>query len=203
MNKMIANFERLWALELVSRLGSVTAAAAELSISQPALSRKLLLLAEELGFALLARQGRRVAVTERASALLASVRPAFAVLDAFASRTAAIGGQQQLIVFPLRDPHLMKQVTSELESLRAPYANRVEVSSFEVARVLIRGAYGFGYLPERVALEDLRRGVLQRMGRLFGEHLAVCSSHPVYLRAHGDVVRQLAALVSNIARPPW
>src|SRR5579883_1085117 len=82
MNKLVAHFERLWALEQVSRLGSVSAAAAALAVSQPALSRKLAVLADELGFALLERRGRHVALSERAAALLGAVRPAFAALDA-------------------------------------------------------------------------------------------------------------------------
>lgn len=289
MNKMIANFERLWALELVSRLGSVTAAAAALAISQPALSRKMALLGEELGFALFVRRGRNLILTERAAALLTSVRPAFATLDAcwaqqagpgrrrcvrigivesmavyllprvlhqlhqhlpeaelrfqiatsadielwtrdgqldcglsigqrlrkdltqvelyrdsfafFGPGAVTPGGPQQLVVFPLRDRRLMRQVLSELGSLRIPYANRVEVSSFEVARVLIRGAYGYGYLPERVALEDLRHGLLRRIGRPFGEHLAVFSSNPVFQRAHRDLACKLAGLIGSISRP--
>jgi DNA-binding transcriptional LysR family regulator len=287
---MIANFERLWALEQVSRLGSVTAAAAALSISQPALSRKLTVLAEELGFALMMRRGRHVLLTERAVALLATVRPAFAALDAswakqagpgrslrvrvgivesmavyllprllvqlqqhlpdaelrfqiapsaevesmtrdgrldcglsiaqrlrkdlaqielyrdsfalFAPGAASRGGVMQLIVFPLRDRRMMKQVAAQIDAQRIPYSSRVEVSSFEVARVLIRGAYGYGYLPERVASEDVHHGLLRRLGTPFGEHLAVFSSHRTFLRAHRDVVRRLAALVSTIARTP-
>lgn len=290
MNKMIANFERLWALELVSRLRSVTAAAAALAISQPALSRKLGLLADELGFPLLTRCGRSVVLTERAVALLATVRPAFATLDAcsaqqegagsrlcvrvgivesmavyllprllgqlqqhlpnaelrfqiatsadiesmtkdgrlecgisiaqrlrkdltqiemyrdsfafFAPCATNIEGMKQLIVFPLRERRMMQQVIIALSALRIPYATRIEVSSFEVARALIRGAYGVGYLPERVAKDDLHHGSLRRLGRPFGEHLAVFSSHPAFLRRHGGLVRTLSGLVSSIARAP-
>ncbi len=289
MNKLIANFERLWALDLVCRLGSVSAAAAALAISQPALSRKLAVLADELGFALLEKRGRHVALTDRAMALLPMVRSAFATLDAcwegqedagrrrlaarigivesiavyllprmlsqlyyrfpdvefrfqiaasddietmtkdgrldcgisisrrlrkdigqidlyhdtfafFATGTAGTAGLTELIAFPLRDRPMMKQVNEELSALRIAYVNRVEVSSFEVARALIRGAYGFGYLPERVALEDLRHGSLRRIGRGFGEHMGVFSSNPTFLRARRELVCPLVEFVGGVAR---
>ncbi len=54
----------------VARLGSISAAAARLNIAQPALSRQLHKLEQELGVALLLRHGRGVTLTQAGAVLL-------------------------------------------------------------------------------------------------------------------------------------
>jgi LysR family nitrogen assimilation transcriptional regulator len=61
---------RLRAFLLASRLGSVSRAAAELRIAQPALSRQIRKLEAELGVTLLVREGRGVRSTEAGEALM-------------------------------------------------------------------------------------------------------------------------------------
>ncbi|MEN9773578.1 MAG: hypothetical protein RL322_648 [Pseudomonadota bacterium] len=60
---------RLKAFMLASRLGSMSRAAAELRIAQPALSRQIRKLEQELGVPLLVREGRGVRKTEAGEAL--------------------------------------------------------------------------------------------------------------------------------------
>src|SRR6185369_8264563 len=55
----------------VARVGSFNKAAAQLNVAQPALSRQLKKLEDELGVQLLIRNGRGVELTEAGSVLLA------------------------------------------------------------------------------------------------------------------------------------
>lgn len=68
----------------VARLGSFNRAAAQLHIAQPALSRQLQKLEEELGVQLLTRSGRGVELTEAGAVLLAQAEVLVAQFDATA-----------------------------------------------------------------------------------------------------------------------
>ncbi|MGW4896284.1 LysR family transcriptional regulator [Kitasatospora sp. NPDC004240] len=72
---------RLAQFAAVARLEHVTRAAALLAVPQPTLSRAVARLEEELGVALLARQGRTVRLTRAGRMLLASVERALAELE--------------------------------------------------------------------------------------------------------------------------
>lgn len=67
--------ERLRQLEAIARLGTVSAAARELHLSQPALSRSIARLEQELGVELLERSGRRVEVGDAGQVVLEYARP--------------------------------------------------------------------------------------------------------------------------------
>ena len=64
----------LRALDAVARLGSVTRAAAELNITRSAVSHQLRFLEQELGFAVVERDGRGVALTPRGESLFLAQR---------------------------------------------------------------------------------------------------------------------------------
>ena len=68
--------------EAVARLNHVTRAAAELHVAQPALSKQLRDLEDELGVALFDRVGRRVRLTEAGEALLPHARAVIAQVEA-------------------------------------------------------------------------------------------------------------------------
>lgn len=67
--------ERLRQLEAVARLGTVSAAARELHLSQPALSRSIARLEQDLGVELLERSGRRVGIGRAGMVALEYARP--------------------------------------------------------------------------------------------------------------------------------
>jgi len=67
--------EKLRQLEAVARLGTVSAAAEELHISQPALSRSLARLERDLGTELLERSGRHVQISRAGKVVLEYARP--------------------------------------------------------------------------------------------------------------------------------
>lgn len=68
------NFEQLRQLDAVARLGTISAAAIRLRISQPALSRSLARLESELGAQLLDRRGKSVTMSAAGEAALECVR---------------------------------------------------------------------------------------------------------------------------------
>ena len=71
---MSLRLRQLEALTAVSNNGSITAAAAELGISQPAVSRLLADLGKELGFSLFNRQDGRLVPTQEVRFILSDIR---------------------------------------------------------------------------------------------------------------------------------
>ena len=64
------NIEQLRYFEAVARLGTISAAASELSVTQPALSRSIARLEKELGLELFDRKGKRVLINAAGEELL-------------------------------------------------------------------------------------------------------------------------------------
>ncbi|MEP3347303.1 MAG: LysR substrate-binding domain-containing protein [Litoreibacter sp.] len=93
----IPSTSSLQALATFARLGSITATAEALSVTQSAISHKLKALEEQLGFPLMRREGRGVRLTERARHYVAEIAPALDTL-ARASQTQALSGSLTLNV---------------------------------------------------------------------------------------------------------
>jgi len=74
--RSLPSIASLRALEALDRLGSATAAAAELSLTQSAVSRQLKTLEESIGHPILTREGRGVRLTPEAADYAARVRGA-------------------------------------------------------------------------------------------------------------------------------
>lgn len=77
----IENYDQLAMFSLVARERSFTRAAAQLGMSQPALSRSMRQLEERLGIRLLARTTRSVSPTEAGEQLLRVIAPRFEEID--------------------------------------------------------------------------------------------------------------------------
>lgn len=92
----------LRALEALDRLGSATAAAEELSMSQSAVSRQLQTLEAQLGIGLIIRQGRRMVLTPEAADYAAEVRAALQkIMQATLKVTVnPAGGSLNLAILP-------------------------------------------------------------------------------------------------------
>ena len=71
----------LRALEAVARLGSFTAAARELNLTQTAISHQIRILEERLACRVLLISSRAVALTEEGEIYLAAVRPSLKALE--------------------------------------------------------------------------------------------------------------------------
>ena len=68
----------LRACEAVARTGSVSAAAAELHVTHPAISKQIALLEEDMGCALFERTGNRIRLTDAGQELYAGLKPPMA-----------------------------------------------------------------------------------------------------------------------------
>jgi LysR family transcriptional regulator, glycine cleavage system transcriptional activator len=92
------NLLALVALEAVARLGSVTRAAAELHLTQSAVSHRLHGLQRELAVPLLERDGRGVALTAEARELARAASAALTQLNAAIALVSAAGREQVLSI---------------------------------------------------------------------------------------------------------
>ena len=105
--RFLPSISALLAFEAVARLGSATGAAAELSLTQSAISRQLKTLEEQLGVALLTRTGRQLTLTSAGQAYVKEVREILNRL-AHASvsvRTNPTGGVLNLAILPAFGMH--------------------------------------------------------------------------------------------------
>ncbi|OYU83945.1 MAG: LysR family transcriptional regulator [Burkholderiales bacterium PBB5] len=100
---MLTNMRRLPlntlpAFLAVARLGSVRAAADELHLTHSAVSQQLRLLEDQLGFALFARQGRRLRINDAGTLMQRAAESALAQLDNAGQEAAALasGARQHL-----------------------------------------------------------------------------------------------------------
>jgi len=97
----------LTAFEAVARLGSVTEAAAELSLTQSAVSRQILKLEEQLGSALFERQRKRLILTAHGSRYAEEIRAALSQINnaTIALQANPDGGALNLAILPSFGTH--------------------------------------------------------------------------------------------------
>lgn len=94
--------QALRAFEAIDRLGSATAAAREMNLTQSAVSRQLRTLEEQLGVTLFHREGRALRLTPQAQEFARTVRDALDRIaqGALALRLAPRGGALHLAILP-------------------------------------------------------------------------------------------------------
>lgn len=85
--------QNLRAFVLVAETGSFSAAAEKLHLTQPAVSKRVALLEEQLGAALFDRIGRNISLTEAGQALLPHARSVQQALDAAAQSVRDLSGE--------------------------------------------------------------------------------------------------------------
>ncbi len=122
--------------------GSFSRAAERLRVSQPAISRRILMLEEELGFPLLDRLPRKVVLTEQGRAML----PAFRDLVRLAADTGML--VEQLSAERARLPRIgvaVYAVQPERSALLAEFEATYPTASFEIetgyTRALLHGLW--------------------------------------------------------------
>jgi molybdate transport repressor ModE-like protein len=139
--------------------GSITAAAASLGFSQPAVSQHLRRAEARIGMPLIARSGRGVRLTEAGRVLARHARTVTTALDAAASELAELSGLRagrvRLAAFPTASSTLVPQVLRRLQAthpgigvgyLEAEPPEAVEAVRAERADLAIT----FGYPGDRV-----------------------------------------------------
>lgn len=99
IHALIPPLSSLQALDSLSRTGSITRTAGELSLTQSAISHKLKALEAQLGFPILHRDGRGVRLSHRARAYASEIAPALEILGR-ASDSDQVAGSLNLNVAP-------------------------------------------------------------------------------------------------------
>lgn len=94
--RFLPSINSLLALEAVDRLGSATAAAADLSLTHSAVSRQLRVLEDQIGVSLFARTGRNLRLSPAGAAYARSVRTCLNDLARASLRVKASGARDSL-----------------------------------------------------------------------------------------------------------
>lgn len=113
------NLRALHTFETVSRHLSVAAAAAELGVTQSAVSHQLRLLGEIVGERLIQKNGRGIALTEAGQGLARRLQPAFAEIDR--SLSEAIGGTRDRVRLAICSSFAQAWLTPRLQSFYAAH----------------------------------------------------------------------------------
>lgn len=105
--RFLPSIPSLLALEALDRLNTASAVAAELSQTQGAVSKQLKVLEDQLGVALLVREGNRLTLTPAARDYVAEVRKALRILSdaSLTLRANPRGGALNLAILPAFGMH--------------------------------------------------------------------------------------------------
>lgn len=105
--RYLPSIAALTALEAVARLGTASAAAEELSLTQGAISRQIRALEDQLGVSLMLRERQRMTPTPAALDYVAEVRKALSILSsaALTLKTNPLGGNLNLAILPAFGVH--------------------------------------------------------------------------------------------------
>lgn len=157
--RYLPSISALLAFEAVARLGSATGAAQELTLTQSAVSRQLKTLEDQLGVALLRRQGRGLVLTDEGRAYVREIRVLLQRLAqaSIAASTNPAGGTLNLAILPAFGMHWLAprlrdfarghpEVTVNLSTRLAPFD--FNTSLFDAAIHFGREDWaGVEYLP--------------------------------------------------------
>ncbi len=178
----------------VAEAENVTRAALRLHVSQPALSRQVRDLEDELGFALLLRTAKSVSLTEAGRVFLSEARAVLQRADEAvkAARAVAVGGSGELHVGYAPSPTVrllppaLRAFQAELPQVRVKLH---DLSTEEMIAGLREGRLQLAILvkPIRAMLRGLRFEALERDAL----RLAVAPGHPLARRR--SVTRAQAA----------
>lgn len=146
------DLQKLYYFRTVAKLEHMTQAARELKIAQPALSKTIGMLEEELGVPLFDRQGRRIRLNAYGRTYLEYVETALAALEEGRRRIADMAGMERGTV------HLatvtMKRFAELLGAFRSAYPavtiRVTQTSPEQMPAILQSGSIDFGYTPSRI-----------------------------------------------------
>lgn len=142
--------------------GSITRAAEQLDIAQPALSQALVRMEKELGVKLFERSRRGAVLTPAASAIIDDLRASLARIDAATQRARAIGAKRAgRLIIGFVSTALFGTLPRALDRMQArhPGVDMVlrEMSNAEQALALQRGEIDIGLLHTPVSIQGNMR----------------------------------------------
>ncbi|QXH33692.1 LysR family transcriptional regulator [Pseudomonas muyukensis] len=142
--------------------GSITRAAEQLDIAQPALSQALVRMEKELGVKLFERSRRGALLTPAASAIIDDLRASLANIDAATQRARAIGAKRAgRLIIGFVSTALFGTLPRALDRMQArhPGVDMVlrEMSNAEQALALQRGEIDIGLLHTPVSIQGNMR----------------------------------------------
>ncbi len=200
-----ATLRQLQALEAVERLGSVTAAAQWLHLTQPAISAAIKQLEAACGMALVEPRGRGIAVTEAGQAVTRAARAVLGEIESLGEELDALrgvrGGRLRLAAVSTAKyfvPHLLAQFNRFFPriELQLRVANRqavLDALSDAQADLVIMGTP-----PDRLACVSypfadnplsMVASVQHRLSRRRGLQLSELAGEPFLVRERGSGTR--------------
>ncbi|MCC7228202.1 MAG: LysR family transcriptional regulator [Burkholderiaceae bacterium] len=120
--KPTLNLRQVESFYAVMRTGTVIAAAQQLNVTQPVVSRAISLLETRIGYKLFERKGRRLVATPEGHAFFREAEPIFGSLDRLAQASQDIrsqrGGELRIGSMPSLSQSLLPRVTTRFLSSR-------------------------------------------------------------------------------------
>ena len=187
---------QLRALMAVDDAGSFALASAQTGLSQPALHRSTRDIEEQLGVALLVRQGRTVRPTAAATRLLRFARLARAELDAGIDELRALraqGGRLRIGTMPVARAAILPRALARFASMQPDAAINV-----------VEGTYGDLLSRLREGELDLLLGALRDpapVADVMQEPLF--TDHPAIVGRSGHPLAKRSFAFEELARYPW
>jgi LysR family glycine cleavage system transcriptional activator len=195
MRDALPSLGALRAFALVAEAGSLTAAAARLNITQPALSRRLRELEAELGVALVQRGANALRLTEEGARYAAAIEEGFARIR---KATEALGARPMA---PLR----VRAYTTWAQRWLIPRLARFSArhAGLQVEVATSTAAVDFGRDPVDAAIRTAPGDAPPAPGATRLQAIAVAPfAAPALARAHGGVAG-LTLLGSRVRREDW
>ena len=182
----VPSIRTLIAFESVVRLGGVTAAARELNVTQPAISRYLTSLEARLGVAVFERAERRLKLTQHGQEFHASIQAALVDLHAACHRartkvsTVTIACTQELSVLALRPNFVrLKRSLSDCVDIRILPCDYDTISLLQPKGIDIIFEYSAPGREDAESVLFLKEEVVPVAGQeLVGRYHKVLSAHP-------------------------
>lgn len=138
-----ADWNHLRAFHATATTGSLSAAARQLGLTQPTLSRQVAALEEELGVSLFSRRGRKLMLTETGADLLNHIRTMGEAADAVAlaasGRAEQVGGRVSISVTDTYAAYVLPSIVERIRA-EAPQVTVAIVASNELSNLHRREA---------------------------------------------------------------
>ena len=154
MRRRLPPLNALRAFEAAARHLSFTKGAAELYVTQAAVSHQVKALEEHLGVRLFKRLDRALALTREGEALFVVVRDAFDRLDQAAARLMGGGGERETLVVTSLPSFAARWLVPRLGRFGRAYPHidvrlepSIELADFERDQVDVAIRYGRGHYP--------------------------------------------------------